>query len=371
MSIQYYIIAVLFIINFKLFAQNEFQKKVLEGERIIEKYYQLKQTEKSLDNENITPRPVLADDEKKDLKKVYAALERLYQKEMGLITMQLKNVQKSGFDQQIAEELKRIEREELLLERELSVQQTEEDLTSIFQQYKKVTQDIQSVSQNLEGEIDFTYNRSRYTAFVVDLQNSTINIHTHGLLRDVFQELRVQNRQIEMITNGGMFHNNRKAVGLLISNRKEFVKVNEEVRGGNFHLLPNGVFYVTQQGAFIKETSDFTKSYYLKIINPIHATQSGPMLVINGKHHPKFTHKSPNVNLRSGVGITPDNKVVFIMSDKSNTNFFQFATLFKDLFACQNALFLDGKISSMYTPMKREVLENKHVYGPIISVTKK
>ena len=111
------------------------------------------------------------------------------------------------------------------------------------------------------------------------------------------------------------------------------------------------------------------QSIIKKNIIPDLATQSGPMLIINGKHHPKFNHGSKSKKLRSGVGILPNGNIVFIISEKAHTNFFQFATIFKDIFGCNDALFLDGAISEMYIKDIHNCKNNN--FGPIIYVTKK
>ena len=65
-----------------------------------------------------------------------------------------------------------------------------------------------------------------------------------------------------------------------------------------------------------------------------------------------------------------DGRVIFIISNNSITNFHDFGTIFKDVFGCQNALFLDGAISKMYTKKyKRTSLGGN--FGPIISVIEK
>ena len=72
------------------------------------------------------------------------------------------------------------------------------------------------------------------------------------------------------------------------------------------------------------------------------------MLVIDGKIHPAFTKGAANVNIRNGVGILPDNTIVFAMS-KTEINFYDFAIYFKNT-SCKNALYLDGFVSRTYLP---------------------
>jgi uncharacterized protein YigE (DUF2233 family) len=115
---------------------------------------------------------------------------------------------------------------------------------------------------------------------------------------------------------------------------------------GNFYLQPNGVFLIKEDGsAAVIATNNFQPASDIK-----YATQSGPMLVIEGKLHPKFQQTSTSKYVRNGVGILPNGKLLFAIS-KEPVNFYTFATYFKEA-GCQNALYLDGFVSRMYLPEK-------------------
>jgi uncharacterized protein YigE (DUF2233 family) len=70
------------------------------------------------------------------------------------------------------------------------------------------------------------------------------------------------------------------------------------------------------------------------------------MLLIDGEFHPAFKYGSKNLNIRNGVGILPDGKVVFAIS-REEVNLYDFAEFFKKL-NCKNALYLDGFVSRAY-----------------------
>lgn len=110
-------------------------------------------------------------------------------------------------------------------------------------------------------------------------------------------------------------------------------------------------------------TSDFQDNINIKF-----ATQSGPMLVVNGLIHTAFRDGSTNLHIRNGVGILPDNKVIFAMS-KKEINFYDFAKYFQSL-GCKNALYLDGFVSRTYLPEK-EWTQTDGDFGVMIGVTKK
>jgi uncharacterized protein YigE (DUF2233 family) len=114
---------------------------------------------------------------------------------------------------------------------------------------------------------------------------------------------------------------------------------------GNFHLKPNGVFYAAGESAGVLETTRYLAAKPRAEI----ATQSGPMLVIDGRIHPAFSEDSTSRKLRNGVGVRQGRVVLFAISDTPVT-FIEFARLFKDALGCRDALFLDGSVSSLYAP---------------------
>ncbi|MBV9973842.1 MAG: phosphodiester glycosidase family protein [Hyphomicrobiales bacterium] len=145
--------------------------------------------------------------------------------------------------------------------------------------------------------------------------------------------------------NGGMYDDNRLPIGLYIENGRMAKAVNTANGSGNFHLKPNGVFYASGDHAGVLETGRFLATKPGAEI----ATQSGPMLVIDGHIHPKFSEDSASRKLRNGVGVRQEHIVIFAISDVPVT-FIEFARLFKDALACRDALFLDGSVSSLYAP---------------------
>jgi uncharacterized protein YigE (DUF2233 family) len=132
---------------------------------------------------------------------------------------------------------------------------------------------------------------------------------------------------------------------------------------GNFYLKPNGVFLVSEKGARIVESSEYSGLGEQVLL----ATQSGPLLVRGGKIHPAFNATSASRIIRNGVGVPSPDVAVFAISD-APVNFYEFATLFRDVLQCPDALFLDGVISSLHsTDRKRS--DKKADLGPIIGIT--
>jgi uncharacterized protein YigE (DUF2233 family) len=171
-----------------------------------------------------------------------------------------------------------------------------------------------------------------------------------------------QHRELLFAMNGGMYMQNNAPLGLFVQNGKMLARLNKRIGKGNFYLQPNGVFYVsTDRKVGICKTRDYSKLRDIRF-----ATQSGPLLLVDGKINPLFEANSQKLNIRNGVGILPNNKVVFVLS-KVDVNFYEFANYFKAL-GCTNALFLDGCISQIYLP-KEHWIHTDGDFGVIIGVT--
>jgi uncharacterized protein YigE (DUF2233 family) len=172
-----------------------------------------------------------------------------------------------------------------------------------------------------------------------------------------------KNKKLVFAMNGGMYMEDRSPLGLYIENSKQLRRLNTAHGSGNFYLQPNGVFYITTDNkAGICKTQDFENKVKIK-----YATQSGPLLVIDGAINAVFTKGSANTNIRNGVGVLPGGEVVFAMS-KSDVNFYDFAQYFQNL-GCKYALYLDGFVSRTYLPEKNWT-QTDGDFGVIIGVTK-
>jgi len=173
-------------------------------------------------------------------------------------------------------------------------------------------------------------------------------------------ELDSLGKTLKFCVNAGMFNPKFAPAGLYIENGVKIKEINRvEKAKGNFHLVPNGVFLIKDdRSCQVIQTSEYKSD---KNVN--FATQSGPMLIINGAYHPKFNEGSSNLNIRNGVGILPNGHVLFAMSTEP-INFYDFATFFK-INGCENALYLDGVISRTYLPEKG-ALDLKGNFGVLI-----
>jgi uncharacterized protein YigE (DUF2233 family) len=133
----------------------------------------------------------------------------------------------------------------------------------------------------------------------------------------------------------------------------------------NFYRKPNGVFYVGDRGAGVTTTERFLDDRSAIT----YATQSGPMLVIDGALHPDFIRGSTDRTRRTGVGVSGSAIVHFAISE-GPVNFHDFARFFRDRLGCRNALFLDGgRGTGLYAPeFGRNDLSGHGGFGPIVGV---
>ena len=163
-------------------------------------------------------------------------------------------------------------------------------------------------------------------------------------------------------TNAGMFGATHAPIGLYVENGKQVHALNTKTGGGNFHLQPNGVFWTKGGTAAITVTAEFAAA------KPAAdwATQSGPMLVINGTLNSNFDANGPSRYVRNGVGVSDATHIYVAISDEP-VSFGVFARLFRDELKCLNALYLDGAVSRLYHPGLPEGYGGGEL-GPLLAV---
>ncbi|WP_430403363.1 phosphodiester glycosidase family protein [Hyphomonas sp.] len=165
--------------------------------------------------------------------------------------------------------------------------------------------------------------------------------------------------------NGGMYHDDRRAVGLYVEDGEQAAPLVTSAGPGNFGMLPNGVFWRDGRDAGITESRAYEALFPAG--PPRFATQSGPMLVLDGALHPDFNADGPSRKRRNGVGLSADGRTVHFAISDAPVNFHTFARLFRDRLGTPNALYLDGVVSRLYAPgIQRD--EPGPDLGPIVAV---
>lgn len=211
-----------------------------------------------------------------------------------------------------------------------------------------------------------------YVSYVYNNKISTLSLYWKddankviGSLGNLKAFVEGKNKKLLFAMNGGMYKTDQSALGLFEQNGKVINKLNTVTDAhGNFYMQPNGVFYITNDDkAVICPTPDYAKAFNVK-----HATQSGPMLLVNGKINDKFSPTSKNLNIRNGVGILPNGNAIFAISTQP-VSLYGLAYYFKQM-GCKNALYLDGYVSRTYAPEKG-ITQTDGNFGVIIGITGK
>ncbi|MTE00673.1 hypothetical protein GIY56_10265 [Paracoccus sp. YIM 132242] len=173
-----------------------------------------------------------------------------------------------------------------------------------------------------------------------------------------------QGESLAFAMNAGMYHADYRPVGLLVIDGVELQPIVTGASRDNFGMLPNGVFCTGGARPFqVIESRAFADARPPCRL----ATQSGPMLVIDGDLHPRFLVDSDSRYVRNGVGVSPDGQTAwFAISDRAVT-FHEFGRLFRDGLGVRDALYFDGSISRLYAPGVNRADFGRSL-GPIIGL---
>ncbi len=208
-----------------------------------------------------------------------------------------------------------------------------------------------------------------YLCYIIDPRATPVEMfwrddrdQTIGSLAGLRALTQRQGRRLRFAMNGGMYHPDRNPVGLFIQNRRVLRPLDTTSGLGNFYLKPNGVFLIRRDHTAAVVASE----RFVYTSDLLYATQSGPMLLVDGVRHPVFEEPSQHLNIRNGVGVRPDGTVVFAIS-RVKVNLYAFAEYFRRM-GCTNALYLDGFVSRCYCPeMGCEQLDGN--FGVMIGIT--
>lgn len=218
---------------------------------------------------------------------------------------------------------------------------------------------------------------ARYTVASLDLRRVDLDLYgqdpEHGAVQTIpglRTWLRAQGKRLVLATNSGIFETDGRPLGLHVERGRELTARNLGTGDGNFYLLPSGVFYVDgepgAEAAHVVETTRFEAD----VTRVRLATQSGPALLLGGELHPRFLPDSDSLKLRSGVGVAAtDPSVVHVAISDDLVRFHDFATLFRDVLACTDALYLDGTVSVLNAPGRRGEAHAQGTFGGILVVT--
>lgn len=169
--------------------------------------------------------------------------------------------------------------------------------------------------------------------------------------------------RVRFAMNAGMYNDAGAPIGLYVEDGEERHPLRLTDGPGNFHMKPNGVFWQDASGAVHVTVSD---AYAETPREARWATQSGPMLLIDGALHLEFQNDGPSRYVRNGVGVRDGRRAYFVISSGA-VSFGRFARFFRDELHCRDALFFDGSVSSLWAP-SLDRRDSAHELGPMIVV---
>ena len=174
-----------------------------------------------------------------------------------------------------------------------------------------------------------SFNGATYIACSFDPAKKDVRLFWRGADGKPYQtfaalagDLKSKGKSLQFAMNGGMYQDDFQPVGLYVENGRELTRANTATLTGapgaipNFFKKPNGVFYIGNGGAGILETGRFLAERP----EANFATQSGPMLIIDGAIHPAFIVNSTDRKMRNGVGVTNPTEVHFVITKERVTS---------------------------------------------------
>ena len=200
-----------------------------------------------------------------------------------------------------------------------------------------------------------TFDGQNFRLVSIDLKREPLSLHWRnpdtgapfGDIETLRQWGEAHGQRLLFAANAGIYDRQSAPLGLHVEHGKTQVPLNlahGNPTSGNFSLLPNGVFAIYPDGhAAVRTSAAFKADHQPAQL----ATQSGPMLVIDGQINGAFVDDSDSLKWRSGVCAKTPHEVVFAIS-AAPVNFHTFARLFRDQLGCRDALYLDGTISQFY-----------------------
>ncbi|KIC36164.1 phosphodiester glycosidase family protein [Leisingera sp. ANG-M7] len=217
---------------------------------------------------------------------------------------------------------------------------------------------------------DVAYEGNRYSICEVDTAQEQLQLflkdgenQVYGHFSSLEDALVKDGKTLAFATNAGMYHTDRSPVGLYVDENGEAMRLVTNAGPGNFGLLPNGVLCIRDGRADVFETLAFEQT----APDCTYATQSGPMLVIDGELHPRFLADSDSYYIRNGVGTSVDGRRAVFAISRNAVTFHQFGSLFRDYLNLPSALYFDGNISRLHAPQLGRS-DAGFMMGPIVGV---
>ena len=219
---------------------------------------------------------------------------------------------------------------------------------------KDVLKELPKIISNVTTAETFTvsYKNAKFLIAAINSKYNDLKIssNTSGSLQGLEYHF-FKNQDATILMNAGMFEADGSSVGLLITENKLLNKINlRSDLPGNFYSMRNAIFYVDKNAKYnVAPTTAFNEKFKNKYQGISFATQSGPVLNIEGKINKEFNVKSTNKLIRNGIGVLNNFKynIAILIISETPTTFYELASLFEYL-GCNNAMYLDGTVSTIF-----------------------
>ena len=218
--------------------------------------------------------------------------------------------------------------------------------------------------------VDRAFETSRFKVCAFDAHTQYVRLAWRDALNSPLRSfarlkpmLGTSEHRVRFAMNAGMFDAQGTPIGLFVENGHKRVSANLQSGTGNFYLKPNGIFWIGRNQIVSIET---TEQYVERAREPLWATQSGPMLVIDGALNPQIAPDGPSKYIRNAVGVLDPQTALFVISDDP-VSFGRMARFFRDALGCRDALYLDGAVSSLWVPAI-DRRDDQYRLGPMVVV---
>jgi uncharacterized protein YigE (DUF2233 family) len=198
-----------------------------------------------------------------------------------------------------------------------------------------------------------TFRQTTYVVLRVDLRAALVKTlwknpagAPYGSLDEAYRQI---GGDVLALTNAGIYSEAHTPEGLHVEGGSTLSPLNLNGGEGNFYWRPNGVFYVAGGAAGIVESEKFGSMAGREAVQE--ATQSGPLLVMDGEVNRQLKPDSQSLYVRNGIGVKSPDEVYIVISE-GEVNLHDFASMFKERLHCRDALYLDGCVSQAYLPAR-------------------
>jgi uncharacterized protein YigE (DUF2233 family) len=149
--------------------------------------------------------------------------------------------------------------------------------------------------------------------------------------------------------NGGFFDHNHRPLGLRIGNQQQYSPLKR--------ISWWGVFYIKDQKPYLSGLRNYKSNENIDF-----AVQSGPRLLVHGR----IPTLKPGRAERSALGISPDGRVIILVTENAPMTTTALAELFRSPpLNCKEALNLDGGSSSQLYADIGSLKLNVHGYSNV------